>query len=110
MNWRTEAACRGRTHLFFPEQGATAHLARAICNGCPVAAQCAQEGADEYHGVWGGTTPVDRGNARSRGQRLRTLEVYACTDCDARVWAPKQTAVTGFRCDQCRADDQAIAS
>ena len=86
-----------------------AAAAKTACRTCPVARQCAQEGADEYHGVWGGITPVERGNARSRGQRLRVLDVYACTDCDARVWAPKQTATTGYRCDQCRADDEAVA-
>ena len=110
MSWRTEAACRTLpTALFFPEQGETAAAAKTACRTCPVARQCAQEGADEYHGVWGGITPVERGHARSRGQRLRVLDVYACTDCDARVWAPKQTATTGYRCDQCRADDEAVA-
>ena len=111
MTWRTQAACRTvPTSVFFPEQGENAAAAKATCQRCPVARQCAQEGADEYHGVWGGTTPTDRGVARSRGQRLRLTEVLACTQCDARVWVDKRTSIAGFRCDQCRADDEAIAS
>lgn len=111
MSWHADAACRDMDPaIFYPERGANATLARRTCARCPVAPQCAQEGESEYFGVWGGTTPVDRGKARSRGQRLRLLDVLACTECDARVWAPKQTATTGFRCDQCRADEQAIAS
>lgn len=111
MTWRTQAACRTvPTSVFFPEQGENAAAAKATCQRCPVARQCAQEGADEYHGVWGGVTPVERGNARSRGQRLRLTEVLACTQCDARVWVDKRTSIVNFRCEQCRADDQAIAS
>lgn len=110
MSWRDLSACRGHDPaIFYPDQGANAAQAKTICARCTVRAQCASEGAGEYHGVWGGITPVERGNARSRGQRLRLLEVLACGQCDARVWVDKRTSLTGFRCDTCRAEDEAVA-
>lgn len=58
----TDAACRGMDlDLFFPKQGHSARSAKAVCARCPIRTQCAQRGADEYFGVFGGLAPRDRG-------------------------------------------------
>ena len=65
--WRRDAACRGMTAAMFPETrsgwpaAAVYGPALALCAGCPVAGPCRAAGAREHHGVWGGTTPADRG-------------------------------------------------
>lgn len=43
-------------------------MARALCDGCPVAVQCLQHALDndERHGVWGGTTPRQRADMLGR--------------------------------------------
>lgn len=66
MSWRELAACRGMdTRIFFPEQGEDIRIPKAVCESCPVSAECLAE-AEENHelGVWGGTT------RRGRGQRM----------------------------------------
>lgn len=62
--WRDHAACRGLpATLFFSDYGADcSDQAIAVCERCPVAAECldwAME-AGEMHGVWGGTSPNRR--------------------------------------------------
>ncbi|MDA8183587.1 MAG: WhiB family transcriptional regulator [Actinomycetota bacterium] len=66
------AACRGRSAVMFPEPvrggppAATYGPALALCAGCPVVEPCRTAGAGEPAGVWGGTTPADRGIGRRR--------------------------------------------
>lgn len=55
--WMKEAACRGAdTNLWFPEKGHQAQYkqAVAVCNRCPVRIECAEYGATEQYGIWGG--------------------------------------------------------
>jgi len=53
--WRADAECLNHpTKWWFPEPGQRPERAIAICNECPVKAQCAEAGKDEPHGVWGG--------------------------------------------------------
>ena len=60
-DWHRDAACRGvDPNLFFPERGASADEARAICATCPVKEPCHEAGRFEYYGVWGGTTRKER--------------------------------------------------
>lgn len=71
MMWFEQAACRGRTELFYGEEvGRSAParrrqreaVAKSICATCPVIDQClaaAFEHEDE-HGIWGGLTPKER--------------------------------------------------
>lgn len=73
-NWRTKAACAGLdTELFFPTSGETTKTreAQAICDRCPVTAECRAEadrfGADTY-GIWAGTTESKRRVERSKNQ------------------------------------------
>ena len=58
-DWRNLAACRGLDpDLFFAERGDTLTVrnARAVCAGCPVAAECLEYAIanDETVGMWGG--------------------------------------------------------
>ncbi|MBV6762837.1 WhiB family transcriptional regulator [Rhodococcus opacus] len=69
--WQTEAACRGTdTTTFYDTDhnwpGET--IAKGICRGCPVIAQCRQHAVDAYeeHGIWGGLTPRERDRFRRK--------------------------------------------
>lgn len=60
LDWLDLAACKGMdTELFFTSQsGPAAHrearTAYAICAQCPVTQRCAEYGANDQYGVWGG--------------------------------------------------------
>lgn len=64
--WHTRANCRGLTSFMFPTESTARAAARAIsvCSGCPVFDRCAEAGAGENDGVWGG-------RLRTRGARKR---------------------------------------
>jgi WhiB family transcriptional regulator, redox-sensing transcriptional regulator len=71
-NWRASGAClHADPDLFFPISSAGRALsqiaeAKAICARCPVVREClefAQANAP-IHGIWGGTTPEERQQAR----------------------------------------------
>jgi WhiB family redox-sensing transcriptional regulator len=60
-DWITDAACRGESELFFAPAGerpgrriTRETMALAICATCPVRHACADAGADEEYGIWGG--------------------------------------------------------
>lgn len=61
--WWAQAACRGQgPGQWFPEQGAQAVDAKAVCARCPVRTDCL-DAAVEHHepaGVWGGLSPTER--------------------------------------------------
>jgi WhiB family transcriptional regulator, redox-sensing transcriptional regulator len=63
LRWRARAACRG-THagLFYDLHPAVVDAAKAVCDGCPVRAQCAAHAvaAGEEFGVWGGLAAHER--------------------------------------------------
>jgi len=72
--WQQEALCReyGNPADFFPGRGEDLGPAKAICETCPVRAQCLAYALDEFEdrldcGVWGGTSPGER--KRLRRQR-----------------------------------------
>lgn len=63
--WHDNAACTDQpTELFFPERGSNARPAKAICQHCPVKAECLDYAltVDDglLIGVWGGTTETER--------------------------------------------------
>lgn len=68
-NWRDDAACKGRTELFFPahrERGTRAAIrqasAKAVCASCTVRDQCVKDAMripERAFGIWGGY-PEDR--------------------------------------------------
>jgi len=68
--WRDDAKCQTLTlveadRLFFPlvvlGDLAAYDAAIAYCGDCPVKKECAKAGAAAEFGVFGGTTPTDRG-------------------------------------------------
>lgn len=67
-HWGQLAACRhADPELFFPvsESGPSLHqvtMAKAICTGCPVRAQCLAFalGTRQEYGVWGGMSEQER--------------------------------------------------
>jgi hypothetical protein len=69
------AASLHRDELFFVERevgvdtSAVVSEARAICAGCPVVVECADAGATEAYGVWGGMSVMERRLARRRIRR-----------------------------------------
>lgn len=64
--WFQQAACRGITAVMYVDRGNRARRAREVCAGCPVAEPCRAWAIEhrEENGVWGGTTPRERRQAR----------------------------------------------
>ena len=116
--WAEQAACKGFrlehgteewTRCWFPEKGNhqsnAVQRALAICDECPVRAECLQYSLDAelVHGIYGGTTPQERRDIfgqriaryQPRRQELRPCGTYAayrrhlaqgeepCEDCKA---------------------------
>lgn len=77
----TRGMCREvGVDLFFPDEGRSGielySFARKICAGCSVKNACLEWAIKhEDHGMWGGTTPVDRRNIR-RKRNMIIQEVY----------------------------------
>ena len=73
--WREAAACMRVPYAvsFFPDPNDLAGIsqAKAVCAGCPVAAECLTWAIETHQpeGIWGGHTPKER-----RGIRRRWLE------------------------------------
>lgn len=70
-DWYDWASCQGiPLNEFYPTTGKRANVAKQVCYGCPVAAQCltfilrreAEHGVESSHrhGIWGGTTAKQR--------------------------------------------------
>jgi WhiB family transcriptional regulator, redox-sensing transcriptional regulator len=66
--WMAAAACKGQTDLFYIDRGGDTRAAKAICNDCPVWAQCLAHAIEhgERFGIWGGTSTIDRKHLRRR--------------------------------------------
>jgi WhiB family redox-sensing transcriptional regulator len=66
--WMDHAACKGRTHLFFPPRAERPQArvrredqARRLCRACPVDAECrAFARAHREYGFWGGESEEER--------------------------------------------------
>lgn len=101
MTWRDQAACAGMpATTFYPDRGTNATTAKRVCANCPVTTQCANDGADEPYGVWGGTTVDDRG-VNWRKQTHRHLDVRVCQGCGTRHWTSHKTPLHRYTCPQC---------
>lgn len=69
--WMDEAACKGRTNLFFgiagerPERRVRREAtARKVCNACPVIFQCREMARlNRENGFWGGENEEERAAA-----------------------------------------------
>lgn len=72
------AACIGAPeHIFFPESGGTATIARRICAVCPVRLDCLNTALDaesgvsrrNRYGIYGGLTPDQRARLARKAAR-----------------------------------------
>ncbi len=69
--WMDDAACHGRTNLFFgiagerPERRVRREAAaRRLCSGCPVLIECRDMArANRENGFWGGENEEERASA-----------------------------------------------
>ena len=125
LTWSSEAACRGLdVSLFFTTDDLEASRGKnaettvasiAICEQCPVKAECLNHALDyEAEGIWGGTTPIERRHLRSElGIRLRDpktlLEAANWHGTEAgykRHWRLSQAGLEPYpvasRCEPCR--------
>jgi WhiB family redox-sensing transcriptional regulator len=81
--WQLDGACRSHDpSVFFhpegergPSRRRRVSAAKAICNGCPVLAQCRAHAlrVREPYGIWGGMSEDERDaalGARDRGRRV----------------------------------------
>lgn len=72
--WADDASCAtSDPDIWFPEKGGPTADAIAICNTCPVIAECyaAAQELKPQHGIWGGKTVRQLAAARKR-ERERT--------------------------------------
>lgn len=75
-DWHKQAACRGMSAaLFYAEKSGNdsvqqVAVAKTVCAGCPVRAECLDAGLGEEHGIWGATTPRQRRRIRTQKKRL----------------------------------------
>lgn len=70
-DWTADALCGSRDpEMWFPNNGRVDQhrLAEAICQECPVRAQCLSEALANpwITGIWGGTSETDRKRMRRR--------------------------------------------
>jgi WhiB family redox-sensing transcriptional regulator len=72
--WADDAACRevGDYEMWFPEKGGSAALAKAICKGCRVRAECLDYALDhgQHFGVWGGLSEKEREPLRRERRKM----------------------------------------
>ncbi len=74
LAWTAEAACQGRSELFFAPGGERPEArvvreaqARAVCRMCPVLQECRQWARDHReYGFWGGESEEERAAAGFR--------------------------------------------
>jgi len=77
--WQDQAACRGREVVLFfgpdgerqPERDIRERKAKAVCNACPVRAECLTYAVSrpEKYGTWGGLNEEERSSERRRRMR-----------------------------------------
>lgn len=91
-SWRAAAACIGSSIDFFSDDEFTMARAITVCQKCPVREICLKEGRGEEHGVWGGTTP------RQRGIRERRQE-DSCLSCGGQLIGINETRDRCLSCD-----------
>ena len=94
-DWAEQAACKGKTHLFFVNRGDTTNMnhAKAICKTCPVLEPCRNYVLyhPERFGIWAGMTEKERRQYRldhgiklpaaAHGTRTRYNSGCRCLPC-----------------------------
>lgn len=99
--WHAQAACKGKSDLFYPPEGTSkadyanfARRAKAICEGCPVQAQCLEAGREETYGIWGGESNRSRKAERATRPRKRYTSLSAEQVVDMRAAWRAGTSIT----------------
>lgn len=67
LAWQDQARCAEvGADLWHPEKGERTGMAKAICRGCPVRAECLEYALDinDQHGIYGGKTVRERDRIR----------------------------------------------
>jgi len=69
-HWSDDALCKGlHSEMWYPPlfkedrlapESQYYELGKLVCAACPVREECAEAGAEEEYGLWGGQTPKDR--------------------------------------------------
>jgi WhiB family transcriptional regulator, redox-sensing transcriptional regulator len=67
-DWRDDAICKGKTHLFFPPNAERPQararreaVAKRLCDSCPVAYECRHHARTNHeYGYWAGESEEDR--------------------------------------------------
>ena len=72
--WFDKAECAGLGDLFFPtrDEDVSARMAKQVCAGCPVLAECREYALTlpyQYPGVYGGMSQKERQEAKSARRR-----------------------------------------
>lgn len=68
--WTEQARCaQVDPEIFFPAKGGSLRPARAVCERCPVQAECFDYSIanGEKYGIWGGISEFDRRKLRRKG-------------------------------------------
>jgi transcriptional regulator of acetoin/glycerol metabolism len=85
--------CEGNNpDLWFSEAADEERQAKEACGFCPVRAECAELGADEEFGVWGGLNPDDRRAAK----RLRVLKIEERINAKIRKLSGEGMSISGM--------------
>jgi WhiB family transcriptional regulator, redox-sensing transcriptional regulator len=74
--WQKDAACREHPEVtWHPARGEPTGPAKTICRGCAFRVPCLRYALahDDVTGVWGGTSPGERHDARRRGLDAETM-------------------------------------
>lgn len=100
--WADQAACKGKTDLFFVNRGDTQQMlnAKAICQQCPVLDNCRDYVLyhPERFGIWAGMTEKDRRHYRlEHGIKLPAAQHGTVTRYNS-----------GCRCQPCRTSYNSI--
>ena len=92
--WHARAACHGMTEVMFPVgdvgKGRDTASATPLCARCPVRSECADYGANEPDGVWGGQYVGVR--ASRRGPRSSATAETIDAMNDGTWWTAQQLA------------------
>jgi WhiB family redox-sensing transcriptional regulator len=77
-DWISQAECVGLGHLFFLEPGESSAPAKAICNVCPVRAECLADSLthpEPWHGIFGGMSVRERRRLASTMDRPKPVRI-----------------------------------
>ena len=90
--WHARAACHGMTEVMFPVgdvgKGRDTASAMLLCARCPVRSECADYGANEPDGVWGGQYVGVRASRRGSAGGAETIDAMN----DGTWWTAQQLA------------------